>query len=97
MSQDGINYYDFFGPGPEADAAKAIGMDHREFGALMFISIVDNPNNPKCLGPVVIHVDGVIECEGGCSGVRNAYHGQGSTAACDVVGGSTSHRCARCR
>jgi hypothetical protein len=56
----------------------------------MFIATVDDPKNPPCPGPVIIHADGTIECEGGCEGVRHAYHPPGSMFACDVAGGSTS-------
>jgi hypothetical protein len=89
--------FEFFGPSPERDFAIEQGMGEDEFGALMFIASVDDPQNPRCTGPVVVHADGAIECEGDCAGVANAYHGPGKTVACDAAGGSTSHRCERCR
>lgn len=88
--------FEFFGPSAERDAAVDRGMPEGEFGAIMFIGTVDNPANPPCPGPIVVHADGAIECEGGCAGVAHAYHGPGSTVACDVAGGSTLHHCSRC-
>src|SRR5262245_6871420 len=88
--------FGFFGPSPERDYAIEQGWREAEFGALMFVASVDDSTNPPCPGPVVVHADGAIECEGGCAGVRFAYHGAGSTVACDVAGGSTSHSCTRC-
>lgn len=88
--------FDFFGPSPEREFAIERGMPEDEYGAIMYIATVDDPANPPCPGPVVVHVDGTIECEGGCEGVRHAYHGPGSTYACDAAGGSTSWRCSRC-
>ena len=88
--------FSFFGSSAERDLAIDQGMAEEEYGSIMFIATVDDPANPSCPGPVVIHVDGTIECEGGCVGVRHAYHGPGSTFACDAAGGSTSWQCPRC-
>ena len=92
----GSNAFDFLGPGPERDIAIQEEVGEGEFGALMFLSMVDDPANPPCPGPIVVHADGSIECEGGCEGIKHAYHGPGRTVACDVAGGSTSWRCSRC-
>ena len=89
--------FDVFGPSPERDLAIANGIPEQEFGVLMFIASIDNPANPRCPGPIVVHADGRFECEGGCQGVRHAHHGPGKTYACDLRRGSTSYRCARCR
>jgi len=98
MKQDGeTGPFELFGPSPERELAIANGIPEWEFGVLMFIASVDDPTNPSCPGPIVVHVDGSFECEGGCEGVRHAYHGPGSTYACDVTAGSTSHQCSRCR
>jgi hypothetical protein len=97
-AQDGRpGAFSFFGPSPERAFATSVGMPEGEFGAVMFIGMVDDPANPPCPGPVVVHEDGSIECEGGCGGVAFAYHGPGSTVGCDIHGGSTSFRCRRCR
>jgi hypothetical protein len=92
----GSSPFEFFGPSADRDLAIERGMPEEEYGAIMFIASVDDAANPTCSGPIVLHVDGTIECEGGCEGVRHAYHGPGSTVACDVAGGSTSWSCSRC-
>jgi hypothetical protein len=89
--------FDFFGPSLERDLAIEQGMHEEEYGALMFIATVDDLANPECGGRIVVHADGTIECEGGCEGVRYAYHRPGSTVACDVAGGSASWCCSRCK
>lgn len=88
--------FEFFGPSPARDLAIEQGMSEAAFGSLSFIASVDNPANPPCAGPVVIHADGSIECEGDCAGVAFAYHGAGSTVSCEVHGPSTSHTCSGC-
>ena len=88
--------FEFFA-GAEADLARARGMGEAEFGALMMIGTGDDPANPPCEGPVVIHEDGAIECLGGCPGIRFAYHGPGSTRACDTIEGDLHGQCDRCK
>jgi hypothetical protein len=88
--------FGFFGPSPERDFAIEQGMDEATFGALQFIALADDPKNPPCPGPIVVHGDGAIECEGSCEGIRHAYHGPGSSVSCAVHGPSTSHRCVSC-
>jgi hypothetical protein len=88
--------FEFFGPSPERDFAIEQGMAEAAFGALMMIGTADDPTNPPCPGPIVIHEDGSIECEGGCAGIRFAYHGPGATVSCRAYGPTTSHTCAGC-
>ena len=84
--------FGFFGPSAERDYAIEHGMPEDEFGAVMFIGTVDDPRNPPCPGPVVVHADGTIECEAGCAGVARAYHGAGNTVPCNETGGSANWR-----
>jgi hypothetical protein len=93
----GQGAFAFWGPSKERDFAIAGGMPEGEFGAVMMIASMDNPANPPCSGPVVVHADGTIECEGGCKGVAFAYHGPDGTVGCGVYGPSTSWQCDRCR
>ena len=60
-SDGGTPAFDFFVPSPERDFAIEQGMSESDFGALMTISQMDNPKNPPCPGPIVIHADGSIE------------------------------------
>jgi len=95
-ADSGSSAFDFFELQPELASAIEQSKTESEFGALMLIASVDDPANPTCPGPVVIHADGTIECGGGCEGIRHAYHGPGSTYACDAIDGSTHWRCDRC-
>jgi hypothetical protein len=88
--------FEFFGPSPERDFAIEQGMPEAAFGSLMMIGAADNPANPACPGPIVIHEDGSIECEAGCEGIRFAYHGPGATVSCRAYGPSASHNCSGC-
>jgi hypothetical protein len=88
--------FEFFGPSAERDFAIEQGLGEDAFGSLMLLASVDDPANPRCPGPVVVHEDGTIECEGGCAGIRFAYHGPGSTVSCEVHGPSSSWRCIGC-
>jgi hypothetical protein len=71
-------------------------MADSEFGALTAFASMDNPANPPCSGPVVVHYDGSIECQAGCEGIAFAYHGPGATYGCDAIDGDFAHRCSRC-
>jgi hypothetical protein len=56
-----------------------------EHEAIYAIGLLQDPANPPCPGPIVVHLDGVIECHGGCDGVALAFHEPGTTAACDAL------------
>jgi hypothetical protein len=88
--------FQFLGASAERDFAIEQGLGERAFGALMLLASADDPANPHCPGPVVVHEDGTIECEGGCDGIRSAYHGAGSTVSCEAHGPSSSWRCFGC-
>ncbi len=60
------------------------------------ISMMSDPSNEPCPGPVAIHVDGGFECTALCEGVRYRFHDEDSIAPCPAGATEMGHTCDRC-
>jgi hypothetical protein len=75
------------------------GVSYAERDAVMLLGLLDNPANPVCAGPVVVHRDGVFGCtRRDCDGCGRRYHGEDNVWPCDLVElPGDVPRCGRCR
>jgi hypothetical protein len=87
---------------PTAGAPRTFGAGEitTEFTALVNVGAMTSHNTdsglPPCVGPVVIHEDGVTECYG-CSDPMLRVHPAGSTWSCGPSREfGIGHRCPRC-
>lgn len=69
-----------------------------EMSALLAFAHGQDRRKAVCVGPVLIHRDGVMECHGrGCAGIFESFHDGDSTWPCHRVEGVvTRHLCGRC-
>lgn len=77
------------------------GVTQAEIGAVIVIAQGQDPDNPPCPGPILVHVDGSIECHGPeCDGVMVMFHDEDTTEACaygrHTLGLDLRTTCPRC-
>ena len=74
--------------------------DRRDVQAVAVFGLMQNPENPTCPGPVAFHLDGVMQCLGGCDCVADSFHDDETPEHCNRLTEDQwrelTRHCARC-